>query len=283
MVRSQEEDGKLNQLPVEAAACSSHISRRLFIHDRELNMWFLIDTGADVSIIPARTEDQVQLSDFKLYAANQSVIDTYGERTLQVNLGLRRACPWRFIVADVRYAIIGADFLTHYELLPDLKNGRLVDGRTMLSTVGSYRDVEYYTVSSVDNSPFSRLLADFPGITRPTLRERKVTHNVRHVIETTGRPIRARARRLPPDELKFARAVFEDLMHQGIIRPSKSEWASPIHLAPQKSTEPWRICGDYRALNRVTKPDRYPVPNIMDFNVRLKGSRVFTTIDVKRA
>jgi len=167
-----------------------------------------MDTGANVSVVPARHGDRAVTDSFKLYAANGTIIDTYGERSMQVSLGLRRACTWRFIVADVQYAIIGADFLTHYELLPDLKNGRLVDGKTLLYAVGSYVNVNYTSITSIDgNSAFSKLLAEFPGITQPTIRhECRVAHGITHMIETTCQPLTARARRLPPDKLKIARA-----------------------------------------------------------------------------
>jgi len=124
-------------LQIYATNCSGCTLRRLFIYDPDLDLWFLIDTGADVSIVPARHRDRVVKDSFKLYAANGTIIDTYGERSMQVSLGLRRACTWRFVVADVQYAIIVADFLTHHELLPDLKNGCLVDGKTLLYAVGS--------------------------------------------------------------------------------------------------------------------------------------------------
>lgn len=43
------------------------------------------------------------------------------------------------------------------------------------------------------------------------------------------------------------------------------------------------MCGDYRCLNAVKKPDKYPIPNIIDFNVHLAGSVVFTKLDIVRA
>ena len=72
------------------------------------------------------------------------------------------------------------------------------------------------------------------------------------------------------------------MMHQGIIRPSKSPWASPLHLVPKKDNE-LRPCGDYRVLNARTVPNRYPAPHIEDFARTLRGCKVFTTIDLVRA
>lgn len=66
-------------------------------------------------------------SDYELSAVNGSLIATYVTVTIPLNLGLRRDFTFRFLVADVTKAILGADFFAHYDLLPDLKNARLMD------------------------------------------------------------------------------------------------------------------------------------------------------------
>ena len=57
------------------------------------------------------------MSNYKMYAANGSTISTYGIRTFELGLGLRRAFTWKFVIADVAKPIIGADFLNHFGLL----------------------------------------------------------------------------------------------------------------------------------------------------------------------
>ncbi|XP_044740076.1 uncharacterized protein LOC123301404 [Chrysoperla carnea] len=64
--------------------------RRLFIFDRSNAYNFLIDTGADINVLPAKNKVYNAPAEFKLYAANGTTINTYGERTLQIDLGLRR-------------------------------------------------------------------------------------------------------------------------------------------------------------------------------------------------
>ena len=57
---------------------------------------------------------------YELYAANGSVISTYGHITIRLDLGLRRDFTWRFVIADVTTPILGADFFKHFGLLVDL-------------------------------------------------------------------------------------------------------------------------------------------------------------------
>lgn len=73
---------------------------RLFVTDNLSKISFLIDTGADVSVIPAKFRDKKYLNSVKvtLQSANGSRINVYGERTLVIDLGLRRRFTWTFII-----------------------------------------------------------------------------------------------------------------------------------------------------------------------------------------
>lgn len=104
------------------AASDSHPhSCRLIITDMKTKIQYLIDTGSDVSVYPRKlVRGPIWSSTYQLYAANGTTIRTYGQITLEPNFGLRRTFLWRFIIADVRQPLIGADFLFFYYLLPDL-------------------------------------------------------------------------------------------------------------------------------------------------------------------
>ena len=69
-------------------------------------------------------------------------------------------------------------------------------------------------------------------------------HRVQHHIETEGRPVAAKYRRLDAAKLKAAQAEFRELERQGVIRRSSSNWALPLHLV-KKSDGTWRPCGDF--------------------------------------
>ncbi|GFW76175.1 transposon Ty3-G Gag-Pol polyprotein [Trichonephila clavipes] len=250
---------------------------RLFVKDRETGCQFLVDSGADVSILPwTKTKGECQASQYKLYAANGTEIPTYGLKILTLDLGLRRPFQWPFIIAKVKRGIIGADFLQKFQLLIDLHNRKLIDGVTNLSIKGEVATIqENNDLSTVNRaSKYFNLLKLYPDLTKPNLVNRVVKHEVKHHIITTGQPVYSKARQLASDKLKLAKQEFQFMLDNDIIRPSKSQWASPLHLVNKKDGT-LRPCGDYRRLNAQTIPDRYPIPRIEDFNHILKDKNIF--------
>ena len=137
-----QEGGKRLGHSLSAASAAGHSpSHLLFLRDKISGRCFLIDTGAEVTIIPPTAADRRHKPDLGLRAVNGSSIPTYGTRSLTIDLGLRRMFRWIFIIADIRTPIIGADFLREYGLLMNLKHGRLLDATTSLQTKGTISHV----------------------------------------------------------------------------------------------------------------------------------------------
>ncbi len=105
-------------------------------------------------------------------------------------------------------------------------------------------------------------------------------HRVEHHIHTGSHPpVFAKSRRLNPEKLQIAKVEFKRLESAGIVSRSKSPWASPLHIVPKKDGS-WRPCGDYRRLNLVATPDKYPLPNMQDLSNGLLGCTIFSKIDL---
>jgi cleavage and polyadenylation specificity factor subunit 1 len=101
---------------------------------------------------------------------------------------------------------------------------------------------------------------------------------VEHHIHTRSHPpVFAKSHRLDPEKFEIAKAEFKRLESAGIVRHSKSPWASsPLHMVPKKDGS-WRPCGNYRCLNLVTTPDKYGLPNMQDLS---NGCNVFSKINL---
>lgn len=102
-----------------------------------------------------------------------------------------------------------------------------------------------------------------------------------HVIPLVegAQPPPSRMYRLSPREKAEVEAQIKELLAKGLIEPSSSPFGAPVIFVP-KPDGSLRMCIDYRALNRITVKNKYPLPRIDDLLDQLSGATVFSGLDL---
>ena len=85
-------------------------------------------------------------------------------------------------------------------------------------------------------------------------------------------PFYSPVRRLPLRYIAVVRKELDNMLEAGIITPAVSSWSFPVLIASKKDGRP-RLCVDYRALNKVMKAYRWPLPNIEALLDDLQGRK----------
>nr|GFC50943.1 putative reverse transcriptase domain-containing protein [Tanacetum cinerariifolium] len=93
-------------------------------------------------------------------------------------------------------------------------------------------------------------------------------------------PVAQALYRLAPAEMQELSTQLQELSDKGFIRPSSSPWGAPV-LFVKKKDGSFRMCIDYRELNKLTVKNRYPLSRIDDLFDQLQGSKVYSKIDLR--
>ena len=108
---------------------------------------------------------------------------TYDVRSCTQNIGLRRTFRWVFTIANVKQAILGADFLHHFGLVVDMRHCVLLDSNTHLSIHGILSDPSSSSPSIIRlqldyTDPYLTLLSEFLALTQPYAADQPIKHDV---------------------------------------------------------------------------------------------------------
>ncbi|GJR27537.1 putative reverse transcriptase domain-containing protein [Tanacetum coccineum] len=126
------------------------------------------------------------------------------------------------------------------------------------------------------------VVRDFPEVFPEDLPGLPPTRQVEFHIQLIpgAAPVARAPYRLAPAEMKELAEQLKELSDKGFIRPSSSPWGAPI-LFVKKKDGSFRMCIDYRELNKLTVKNRYPLPRIDDLFDQLQGSSIYSKIDLR--
>ncbi|GJQ89570.1 putative reverse transcriptase domain-containing protein [Tanacetum coccineum] len=127
-----------------------------------------------------------------------------------------------------------------------------------------------------------QIVQDFPEVSPEDLPGLPPTRQVEFQIDLVpgAAPVARAPYRLAPSEMKELSEQLKELSDKGFIRPSSSPWGAPV-LFVKKKDGSFRMCIDYRELNKLTVKNRYPLPRIDDLFDQLQGSSVYSKIDLR--
>ncbi|GKB04594.1 putative reverse transcriptase domain-containing protein [Tanacetum coccineum] len=122
------------------------------------------------------------------------------------------------------------------------------------------------------------IVRDFPEVFPGLPPTRQVEFHIELIPGAA--PVARAPYRLAPAEMKELAEQLKELSDKGFIRPSSSPWGAPI-LFVKKKDGSFRMCIDYRELNKLTVKNRYPLPRIDDLFDQLQGSNIYSKIDLR--
>ena len=146
------------------------------------------------------------------------------------------------------------------------------------------KEMELNSVSESEGDSCVKSLLDeykdvFPSdLPRSLPPVREVDHKI-EIIPGSSPPSKPTFR-MSPKELDELKKQLKELLDHGFIRPSKSPYGAPV-LFVKKKDGSMRMCVDYRALNKITVKNKYPLPRVDELFDRLRGAKYFSKIDLR--
>ncbi|XP_033314659.1 uncharacterized protein LOC117213423 [Bombus bifarius] len=237
----------------------------------------LVDTGSDLTFI--RSDESARLGSPPL-----------GNYKLRFDgFGSAGNSTWgEFTKVMTRHSLLlGTDFLDQVELR--VKRGEVtflrLDGQTDghedapdVLRVNAIEQTDEIDLSHVREPHYREAIRDIIKGYRPE-KKRDVGITAK-IVPKSDKPVARRPRRLAPSERKEVDDLMEAWTNEGVIKPSDSEYTSPIVVVRKKDGS-IRVCVNFRELNELIEWPHFPLSLIEDVLDTLQGAQLFTTIDLK--
>jgi hypothetical protein len=176
-----------------------------------------------------------------------------------------------------RWVIVGRNqgvslrFVSSLQLRKSMRKGCKLYAVLALNEKGVAEGLEHLPVVKEFVDVF---LEELPGM--PPERELEFTIDLKPGTELIART----PYRMSTPELQELKMQLKELLDLGLIHPSVSLWGAPVILIRKKDGS-WRLCIDYRQLNKATIKNQYPLPRIDDLFDQMKGETMFSKIDLR--
>ena len=102
-----------------------------------------------------------------------------------------------------------------------------------------------------------------------------------HTIRAYGKPIKQKVRRVSPAMQKIIKSQVDQLLQDGLIRPSNSPYSSPLVMVPKKGGAGYRLCVDYVLLNKQIEGDASPMPSTSELLRRIPAGGWYSVVDLR--
>jgi cleavage and polyadenylation specificity factor subunit 1 len=174
--------------PVPSKPSPTGGGRLFFASDSVSGKRFLVNTGSSFSILLHHSHAPARGPALK--SVNGGRIRCWGFRQLSIAVS-GQSFSWRFLLADVRFTILGIDFLKHHQLVVDVYSEQLLPRASLSAPVAgdvfAVADCAANQVpAAISAQQWTEILEQFPSVTKPFEVRSAPAHGVEHSIETVG-------------------------------------------------------------------------------------------------
>ncbi|GJV76990.1 putative reverse transcriptase domain-containing protein [Tanacetum coccineum] len=272
---------------------SNVVTGTFLLNDRYASILF--DTGADRSVISTTFSSLIDIT--------PTTLDHYYDvkladgKIIEINI-IIRGCTLNFLDHPFNINLMPVE-LGSFDVIIVHGDGSNQGNETRLNIISCTKTHQYLLKGhnvflahvtmkeAEDKSGEKRLedvpiVRDFPEVFPKELSGLSPTRQVEFQIDLMpgAAPVARAPYRLASFEMKELSKQLQELSDKGFIRPSSSLWGVPV-LFVKKKDGSFRMCIDYRELNKLTVKNRYPLPRIDDLFDQLQGSSVYSKIDLR--